>query len=221
MAHWLLKAAVIPVSVSVFFFAYFQLLNHPVFAVAIMPLTVLDRLIAFQPWALVPYFTLWVYVFLVPALLHGRRELISYSVGAAGTAGVGLGIFFFWPTAVPRPTIDWAHYPAVQFLKEIDAAGNACPSLHVAFAVFTAIGLERLLQHIGAPKGWRAINALWCGAILYSTLATKQHVALDLAAGVVLGALGGFCFRPETDDAANGAGASEPPRETQGRTERV
>jgi membrane-associated phospholipid phosphatase len=33
----------------------------------------------------------------------------------------------------------------------------------------------------------RILNGLWCLAIIYSTLATKQHVALDAAAGAVLG----------------------------------
>ena len=47
-------------------------------------------------------------------------------------------IFYIWPTAVPVANIDWSHYPNVDFLKKVDASGNACPSLHVATAIFSA-----------------------------------------------------------------------------------
>ena len=46
---------------------------------------------------------------------------------------------------------------------------------------------QRLLRYLGAPHWLRALNWLWCLGILYSTLATKQHVAIDLYAGVALG----------------------------------
>src|SRR5206468_1754507 len=46
----------------------------------------------------------------------------------------GLIIFYFWPTVVPAANIDWAAYPEVDFLKSMDASGNACLSLHVATA---------------------------------------------------------------------------------------
>jgi membrane-associated phospholipid phosphatase len=36
----------------------------------------------------------------------------------------------------------------------------------------------------------RLLNGAWCAAILYSTLATKQHVAVDLFAGAALGLAG-------------------------------
>jgi len=66
---------------------------------------------------------------------------------------------------------------------------NACPSLHVAFAVFAAAGLARELRAIGAARWLRALSILWCVGIVYSTLATRQHVVLDVVAGALLGAL--------------------------------
>ena len=90
---------------------------------------------------------------------------------------------------VPPRASDWALHPGFSLLQEIDASGNACPSLHVAFSVFTAICLDRLLRELGAGRSVRAGNWLWCAAIVYSTLATRQHVALDAAAGAVLGAI--------------------------------
>jgi membrane-associated phospholipid phosphatase len=73
----------------------------------------------------------------------------------------------------------------------VDAPGNALPSLHVATALFTALWIQRLLREIGAPADLRHLNWLWLALIVYSTLATKQHLALDVLAGGALGALFG------------------------------
>jgi membrane-associated phospholipid phosphatase len=89
---------------------------------------------------------------------------------------------------VPDADVDWSRHPSVAFLKSVDAAGNACPSMHVAFAVLSALWMQRLLSRMGAPRALQAVNGLWCLTILYSTLAIKQHVALDLYAGALLGA---------------------------------
>ena len=172
---------------TAFFVAYFWVLNHPQFPVTIMPLTAIDRLIDFRPEALPFYLSLWFYLTLPPVLLVDRREIISYGLAAVLLSVIGLGIFLFLPTAVPQPAIDWAQHPQFAFLKSADAPGNACPSLHVAFAVFTAVWLERLLRQLGAGLFARGVNWLWCLGIMYSTVAIRQHVALDAGAGAILG----------------------------------
>ena len=117
-----------------------------------------------------------------------RRELISYGPAAIGLSVLGLGMFLFWPTTLPRCGVDWSQHPSFALLKSVDASGNACPSLHVAFAVFTAVWFERLLRQMGAGRVVHALNWLWCMGILYSTIATRQHVSLDVLAGAALGA---------------------------------
>ncbi|MDE2585214.1 MAG: phosphatase PAP2 family protein, partial [Betaproteobacteria bacterium] len=99
----------------------------------------------------------------------------------------GLSCFLFWPTAVPSGTLDWNAFPGSEILQGVDAAGNACPSLHVATAVFSGVWLHRLLGQIEGPRTLQLVNLGWCCAIVYSTLAIKQHVALDMLAGTVLG----------------------------------
>jgi membrane-associated phospholipid phosphatase len=186
---WLAKMLGTTLGMTAFFVVYFQLLRHPLYPVTTVPLTAVDRLVGFRPEALPLYFSLWFYVSLAPALLIDRRELVSYGLAAVGLSVIGLGIFFFWPTAVPRPEVDWAQHPAFAFLKSVDASGNACPSLHVAFAVFTAVWFERLWRQMGAGRIVRALNWLWCLGILYSTIAIRQHVFLDVLAGAALGAI--------------------------------
>jgi membrane-associated phospholipid phosphatase len=186
--HLPLKVVSTSVAISVFMVIYFILLRHPFFPVTLIPLTSLDRFIGFQPWSFFPYVSLWFYISLVPMLLHARRDIELYLSSVVLLAAMGFGIFLFWPTAVPAPDIDWARYPYVAFLKSVDATGNACPSLHVAYAALTALWLDRLLRGLQAPRYMHFLSWVWCLVIAYSTLAIKQHVALDLAAGALLGA---------------------------------
>lgn len=187
--HLYLKSIGTTLFIGLFFGAYFYLLKNPAYPATVMPVTLLDSLIGFQPLALPMYLSLWVYVSLPPALLATRRELYGYGLAMTGTCLAGLAVFYFWPTAVPAAGIDWARHPEVALLKSMDASGNACPSLHVATAVFSGIWLHQLLRRFGAPLWILAFNWAWCIVIVYSALATRQHVAVDVAAGLVLGVL--------------------------------
>lgn len=186
---WRVKSAGLVLGFAAFFAVYFWVLNHPVFPVMIMPATVVDRYVGIQDWALPLYLSLWVYVPLAFLLPTHAAELWSCGREAVALGTVGLGLFFLWPTAVPASDVDWSAHPALVFLKAADASGNACPSLHVAFAVFAAVRLGPLLREMGVGPVGRTGNWLWCLAIIYSTLATGQHVALDALAGAALGAL--------------------------------
>jgi membrane-associated phospholipid phosphatase len=187
-ALWLEKVIGITVAMTVFFAVYFWLLNHERHPVTTVPRIFIDRMVGFEPRAVVLYVSLWLYVTLAPALLISRRELASYGWAAVAMSVAGFGTFILWPTAVPRPDFEFSIHPSLAYLKAVDASGNAFPSLHVAFAVFTAIWLGRLLRETGASGVLRALNWLWCLGIIYSTLAIRQHVALDALSGAVLGA---------------------------------
>ena len=201
--HLYLKSIGTPLFIGLFFGAYFYVLKDPAYSTTVMPVTLLDRLIGFQPLALPVYLSLWVYVSFPPALLATRRELYGYGLAMAGTCLTGLIVFYFWPTAVPAADIDWAQYPDVAFLKAMDASGNACPSLHVATAVFSGIWLHHLLRRFGAPLWILILNWVWCIVIVYSALATRQHVAVDVLAGLALGALAArLSLRHRVDDGA-------------------
>lgn len=199
-----LKSLGTPLFMSMFFIAYFAILRSPPSPPVQIPLTAPDHWIAFQPAALIPYASLWIYVILPSALMVRLPELIGHTLGAAGLSMAGLMIFIIWPTVTPPAAIDWAAHPQMQFLKSIDASGNACPSLHVAFAVFSAFWLARMLRRVGAGSFAHTLNVLWAAIIFYSTLATRQHVALDALAGALLGwiaALINLRFCPEPSEA--------------------
>jgi membrane-associated phospholipid phosphatase len=210
--HFLLKLIGISAFMWAFFVAYFYLLRHPAFPMREMPLTVLDRLIPFEPVAMLPYLSLWFYVGIVPGVMWTLRALVVHGLWAAGLCSVGLACFYFWPTAVPATALGVTNHPALVLLQGVDAAGNACPSLHVATAMFSAICLESLLRQLGVPRMLRVTNAAWFVAIAYSTLAVKQHVVVDVLAGALLGAVfawGALRWRP-ADTVPADAGGMQP-----------
>lgn len=189
---WWVKMPGTMVGIAGFFAAYFWVLEHPFFPVTVLPPTAIDRLIPFSGWMLWVYLSLWFYVGLLPALAKDRRELVAYVGPALALSGVGLAIFMVWPTAVAVRGDEWSGHVGFVVLAGVDATGNACPSLHVAFAVLTAIGIRRVLRDIGAGVGWSVANWVWCAAISYSTVAIRQHVVIDVIAGALLGAAVGL-----------------------------
>ena len=197
---FLLKAVGISAFMWLFFVGYFHVLRNPVYPVTVMPLTPLDHWVSFQPAGMFAYLSLWLYVGIVPGLMGSLPALIVHGLWAAGLCGLGLACFYFWPTAVPAAALGVTGHPALALLQGVDAAGNACPSLHVATAMFTAVCLEHLLRRLGAPTALRAVNLAWFLAIAWSTLAVKQHVVVDVLAGAALGlvfALASLRWRPE------------------------
>jgi len=182
-----LKALGITGFVWLFFIGYFYVLRHPGGPVTLMPTTAVDRWIAFQPQALVAYVSLWFYLGIAPGLLLGLRALVHYGLWAAALCFSGLACFYLWPTAVQPFPVDLLRHPAFDVLQGVDGPGNACPSLHVATAAFTAVWIDHLLRTIGAPVTLRWASLVWFVAIAYSTLAVKQHVFIDAAAGLALG----------------------------------
>jgi membrane-associated phospholipid phosphatase len=175
-----------------FFLAYFHVLHNPVHPVTAMPLTALDAWIPFQPAAFWAYVSLWVYVGIAPALQPSLRALLSYGAWITALCAAGLLCFYLWPTAVPSqahqldPAV--ADHAGFALMRGLDAAGNACPSLHVATAMFTALWLQWVLVAVGAPAWPKLVNGLWFLVIAWSTVAVRQHVVLDVLAGAALGA---------------------------------
>ena len=186
---WPLKALGTALFITLFFQAYFHVLHFPSRPAWVMPLTWADAWVPFTPLAFGAYAALWVYVSLPPALLGSFAALVRFTWWVLWLCLTGLGLFWLFPTQVPPAGIDWTLYPSLAFLKSLDAAGNACPSLHVATAVYVASWLHQLGRVMAAPAAWGWCNGLCCLAIVWSTLATRQHVALDALAGALLGAL--------------------------------
>jgi membrane-associated phospholipid phosphatase len=161
----------------------------------VLPLTAIDQLIAFRPALLPVYLSLWGYIALPVLLAKDKRELLSFSLGCAAMTALALAVFWFMPTAIPNFTVDTLPGTSLQFLKMVDSAGNAFPSLHVSFSVFACVVLARQLREVGAPVWLRAVNVAWAAGIVYSTMAVRQHVLIDVMGGFALGVVLGVATR--------------------------
>lgn len=184
---WPLKSLGTTAFMTLFFWAYFTILNNPTQTPMVVPAIWLDHWIGFVPAAFPIYASLWVYVSLPPALMKDLRTLLLFGLWITLLCLFCLAIFWAFPTRTPDFGIDWNDHPGLAMIKGIDASGNACPSLHVASAVFSAFWLDRIFREMNAPRPLRWISAIHCMAIIWSTIATMQHVAIDALSGAVVG----------------------------------
>lgn len=191
---WPMKLVGNAVATLSFFPLYFWIMKNAGQA-WVLPLTAFDRLIAFWPAILPVYLSLWGYIALPVLLAKDKRELWSFSLGSAVMTTLALVVYWFIPTAIPNFAIDTSPGTSLHFLKTIDSAGNAFPSLHVSFSVFACIVLARQLRESGAPAWLHAFNMAWAVAIVYSTMAVRQHVLIDVLGGLALGLALGFTLR--------------------------
>jgi membrane-associated phospholipid phosphatase len=153
------------------------------------PTTPLDRWIAFDPAWIYAYLSIALLVPLAPLLATRRDELVRYARGLAWLCGGCFAAFLLFPVAGPRPSSPPGG--AYALLVSWDRASNSLPSLHAGLVVYSLLFLDRTLRG-DAPTRLRRACAVagwtWAALILYATLATKQHWAVDLPAGALAAA---------------------------------
>ena len=174
---------------------YFGLQRIGVFPERAIPDTWLDRVVAFDPTWTPLYLSLCGLVPLSVVLANRPLQLGSFARGLAALCGVSFAGFVLLPALGPRPSVEViagleGAYP---WLVSVDGARNAFPSLHAALTVFC---MSFALRVVGAPTGLRALGWCWAALIMFSTLATKQHFALDVGVGGAVGALAYIWSRP-------------------------
>lgn len=169
---------------------YFLLQRWPVMPIRALPVTPVDRWIPFEPAWVWAYQSIYLLMPLPAWLAVRRADLRRYAIGFAAISAIGFTAFALYPVASPQPAAIPAHHLAYRLLRSYDGTLNCFPSLHAALAVFACLSGWRTLGPI-VPRKWRIFGACaaagWVLLILYATLATKQHWAVDLPAGVALG----------------------------------
>lgn len=176
---------------------YFTLQRVRLFPLREVPQTPLDRFIAFDPGWIWLYLSLGLLVPLAPLLAEGREALTRYARGLALLCAACFAAFLLLPAEGPRPAA--SEHPVWSFIVSYDRPANSMPSLHAGLVVYSLLFAWRSLRDALRPRARRLtalLGAVWGALILHSTLATKQHWALDLPAGALL-ALGahGFVWR--------------------------
>lgn len=164
---------------------YFSTQRFCIFVPYTVEQSILDRLIPFSPSLTVVYLSIFIFVSPGPLLLSTRSKLGRYSVGAVLQIVIAAIAFFLWPTAIARPVPELKNV-LYETLVGIDGTINCCPSLHAALTLYSAYWASYSLSNI-MPQLWgHTIIWTWALAIIYSAMAIKQHVLLDIVGGIVL-----------------------------------
>ncbi len=171
---------------------YLYLQRHQIFPVTTVQPTALDRLVPFWDQSVWIYLSIYLLMPIGPFLMGRRKQLLSYALGIGLISLIANIIFIFWPTAAPRPDVP-AATAAYKMLIAIDRPEHALPSLHAAFAVYSALCGRAMISELGGRKAWQIALGTWAVLILYATLATKQHMAADILAGSALGMVTYLC----------------------------
>lgn len=149
--------------------------------------TSLDRAVPFVPWTVLIYFGcyfFWIANYII-SVRQGRRE--AYRFLSADFLAKCICFLFFLglPTTNIRPEVTgstvWDN--AMRFLYWADSADNLFPSIHCLTSWMCYIGVRGRKK---IPAWYRAFSCLMAAAVFISTLTTKQHVAVDVAGGVLL-----------------------------------
>ena len=168
---------------------YFTLQRVTFFQVRTLPLTDLDRAIGFAPSWIWTYQSVYLLMALVPWFADRADALRRYARGFILLSSIGFVCFVLVPIPAPRPA-DVPTTGMFGLLLMYDGTLNSFPSLHCGLAAYTVLlaadlSRERLRSH---TRRWLlGLLTLWCLAICYATLATKQHYAVDLPPGILLG----------------------------------
>lgn len=153
-------------------------------------ITAVDHQIPFVEIFVVPYLLWYAFIFLmfIYFCIYDRaiyyRTLLSFCIGML----VCYVIYFFFQTTVPRPELmgNGILTSMVKYVYGADQPFNCFPSIHVLSSYLMILGIRH-------SKLWTIKKDIIVSTIAYSiilsTLFVKQHVVLDVVAGVLLGSL--------------------------------
>lgn len=147
-----------------------------------------DSRFPFLPWTISIYFGCFIIWFLLYRLIARlpREEADRFFCANLLGKGICLAVFVLFPTETLRPEVNGTSIwdAGIRFLYAVDAPNDLFPSIHclIGWLCWAAV---RGKKEISLP--WRATALLMAALVCASTLTTRQHVLLDVFAGILLG----------------------------------
>lgn len=149
--------------------------------------TALDGMIPFLPWTVSIYFGCYLFWIANYILSVRQGKEAAYRFLSADLLAKCICLFFFlvMPTTNTRPEVPgndiWAFL--MRFLYFVDSADNLFPSIHCLTSWMCYIGIR---GRKNVAVSYRVFSCLMALAVFVSTLTTKQHVLVDVLAGMLL-----------------------------------
>lgn len=146
-----------------------------------------DRMIPFVPWTVSIYFGcyfFWIANYIL-CVRQGKQEAYRFLSADFLAKCVCLVFFLLFPTTNTRPQIEGNGFwqQIMRFLYCVDSADNLFPSIHCLVSWLSYIGIR---GRKNVPLWYRIFSCIMAIAVFISTLTTKQHVIVDVAAGWLL-----------------------------------
>ena len=154
----------------------------------------LDERIPFVPWTVIIYlgcYVFWVVNYIIGCRQDGEKAFRFISADFAAKL-VCLLCFLVFPTTNTRPAIEgnsvWDNL--MRLVYRLDAADNLFPSIHclTSWLCFIAVRDNKKI-----PGWYKTASLLITVSVCISTLTTRQHVWIDVIAGILL-AEGSYFF---------------------------
>lgn len=183
---WGLKVRAMILAFGTFWACYFFLGWHPLFRPRVFPLTDLDVWAGYRPggWGWV-YESIFVISAAVPWLVVTRDQLRRFLTGFTLLSLTSFLVFALFPVTCPRPA-GAAPGGFLGLITRLDSPLNSFPSLHGSCLIYNLALAHRLFGRnmpiLAAIALW-----VWVGLIFFAVLAIKQHYAVDLVVGGLLG----------------------------------
>lgn len=152
-----------------------------------MTIPLLDGSVPLLCWTTTIYFGCYLFWIANYILAARQGEMSMYRLLSADFLAklVCLVCFLAVPTTNVRPEISgngfWEN--TMRFLYQVDQPSNLFPSIHCLTSWFCYIGIR---GNRNVSRGYRLFSCLMALAVCVSTLTTKQHVFVDVPAGIFL-----------------------------------
>jgi membrane-associated phospholipid phosphatase len=151
--------------------------------------TLWDRAIPFVPETAWIYQSLFLLLPLTYFSLSDQNQIRQFTLGFTSLVTIFALMFWMYPTEIVRPTVEEQQRSNIyQYLiLNVDGPENAFPSLHAALTAFLGYNLHQRVKHVSYSHTFRTALLLWIMVLLFATLATKQHLWIDILVGAPAG----------------------------------
>ncbi len=149
--------------------------------------TSFDNSIPFLPWTIIIYsgaYLFWIVNYCLSTVYDksgGDRFIVSHFIGEV----ICFILFILLPTTMIRPEItgESVFYDLLRLVYRLDSPDNLLPSIHCFASWLCWIGVRK---NSFVPRWYQYTSLLAALAICLSTLTVKQHVIVDVIAGILL-----------------------------------
>ena len=147
----------------------------------------LDMRFPFIPQFLIIYlgcYIFWIINYILAAR-QDKKSVYQFFTADFISRCICFVIFLVFPTTNTRPEITGGGFwnQAISLLYIIDAADNLFPSIHCLVSWFCYLGVR---EQKNIPVWYKRTSLVLAVLVFISTLATKQHVIVDVVSGVLL-----------------------------------